>query len=172
MTGHATLSATPSSFAGDVLPVERVSWDDLHLDDGFLERTGLVLPSEAQWEYACRAGTSRPYSGTGNLDDMGWHDGNSDGMTHDVGTKQANDFGLHDIHGNVFEWCRDAYDGGFYGKPQALFGDPVASGSEKWVLRGGGFSVGTSFFRSAGRFSATPDFSAFDLGFRPARPLP
>jgi len=93
--------------------VEQVSWDDLKRLDGFLGRTGLSLPSEAQWEYACRAGTTGPFAGNGSLNDMGWYTGNSvpdgaaSGVTQDVGGKLANDFGLHDMHGNVVEWCRD-----------------------------------------------------------------
>ena len=142
MTGHATLSVTPSLATGDDLPVEQVSWDDLHLGDGFLERTELVLPSEAQWEYACRAGTSGPFAGTGNLDDMGWYNVNSGRLPHDVGTKQANDFGLHDMHGNVFEWCRDVYDGAFYGSDFAYGPDPSSTGGSVLRVSRGGFFRG------------------------------
>ena len=115
MAGNTTgLNPTPSYFEGDNRPVERVSSYDLKAADGFLDRTGLSLPSEAQWEYACRAGTSGAFAGTGVLDDMGWYAGNSGNVTHDVGTKQANDFGLHDMHGNVREWGGDVANGFFY----------------------------------------------------------
>ena len=173
----AGLSATPSANFGsapasDQRPMETVSWDDLHLDDGFLERTGLVLPSEAQWEYACRAGTSGPYAGNGNLDDMGWYSDNSGGSTHDVGGKQANQFGLHDMHGNVFEWCEDVYKSDFYADDVPGFNPVSTAGSGPRVLRGGGFADGALNARSAHRFSFNPTGRFFVLGFRPARPLP
>ena len=174
MTGNtAGLDATPSFYTGDNLPVETVSWDDLHATDGFLERTGLVLPSEAQWEYACRAGTSGPYAGNGNLGDMGWYDGNSGGSTHDVGGKQANQFGLHDMHGNVFEWCEDNFKIEFYADDVPGF-DPVSpTGIGSRVTRGASFSSSDfSDPRSADRCRDGPTRRLARIGFRPARPLP
>ncbi len=173
MTGNtAGLNATPSSATGDNLPVEQVSWDDLKNADGFLARTGLSLPSEAEWEYACRAGTSGPYAGNGNLDDMGWYDGNSGNTTHDVGGKLPNQFGLHDMHGNVFEWCEDVYKSDFYADEVPGF-DPVStSGSSNRVVRGGGWCGFASFCRSAYRSVCFPGDRNSCLGFRPARPLP
>jgi formylglycine-generating enzyme required for sulfatase activity len=140
MAGNtAGLSATPSSNSGVAplnpqRPVEGVSFNDLQDDDGFLARTGLSLPSEAQWEYACRAGQAGPFSGTGELDDMGWFVGNAGGSHHPVGTKEANQFGLFDMHGNVFEWCEDVYNAGFYATPEAAGPDPVATSGS--VTRG------------------------------------
>ena len=93
----------------DALPVEQVAWDDCQ---EFCTKSGLSLPTEAQWEYACRAGTAGPFSGTANLDEMGWYRQNSGGTTHPVGEKQPNDFGLYDMHGNVWEWCEDWYQWG------------------------------------------------------------
>jgi len=168
----AGLSATPSSATGDDLPVETVSWNDLHVVDGFLERTGLSLPSEAQWEYACRAGTPGPYAGTGNLDDMGWYDSNSSNLTHDVGTKQPNQFGLHDLHGNVLEWCGDIYKSDFYSDEVPGF-DPLSpSGSANRVIRGCGFGNPAAFCRSARRFNVPAVLQFGSTGFRPVRQLP
>ena len=168
-----SLSVAPSRFTGPNLPVEMVSWVDLHSADGFFERTGLSLPSEAQWEYACRAGTSGPYAGNGTLEDMGWYSGNSGGMTHDVGGKQANQFGLHDMHGNVWEWCKDVYDPTFYGKSEALLPDPLATaGSVLRVNRGGDVYRFTPHCRSAHRAADVPVHRDDDIGFRPILPLP
>ena len=173
MTGNtAGLSPTPSFRTGDNRPVEQVSWNDLKAADGFLGRTGLSLPSEAQWEYACRAGTSGPYAGNGVLDDMGWYDGNSGGSTHDVGGKLPNQFGLYDTHGNVMEWCRDVYKEDFYADDVPGF-DPVSTaGSGYRVLRGGPFFLSALGARSANRSAFHPSFRFIGLGFRPARPLP
>ena len=132
------MGTNPSKFTGDDdRPVEQVSWDDIQ---GFEAKTGLALPTEAQWEYACRGGTTTPFAGTRKLDDMGWYNKNSGSTTHPVGKKAPNGYGLHDMHGNVWEWCEDVYDESFYRKPEAGGPDPVAtSGSGFRVFRGGGW---------------------------------
>ena len=173
MTGNtAGLDATPSSATGNNWPVLEVSWDDLHLDDGFLERAGLSLPSEAQWEYASRAGTSGPYAGNGVLADMGWFVGNSGPTIHGVGGKQANQFGLHDMHGNVYEWCQDVYKQDFYADGAPCI-DPVSTtGSNRRVRRGGSFTSPAESARSALRSGDLPSDRRLGIGFRPVRPLP
>jgi formylglycine-generating enzyme required for sulfatase activity len=131
------MGTNPSHFKGADLPVEMVAWEDCQ---DFCRKAGLKLPTEAQWEYACRAGAPGPYAGTGMLEDMGWFDGNSGGKTHNAGEKQPNGFGLYDMHGNLAEWCEDVSDQAFYSKPEAAGLDPVCtSGSEGRVLRGGAF---------------------------------
>ena len=173
MTGHASLSATPSGNLGGALedsdrPVENISWDDVKDADGFLARTGLSLPSEAQWEYACRAGQTGSYSGTSSLDDMGWHAENSGGSHHPVGTHQANQFGLHDMHGNVHEWCEDFYGEGFYTTPAAAGPDCVNdTGSGNRVSRGGSYFLFGNLARSAKRETFVKDGLSPDVGFRP-----
>ena len=130
--------------------MEQVSWNDLKAEDGFLGRTGLSLPSEAQWEYACRAGTTGPYAGKGILGDMGLYYHNSGGKTNYVGCKQANDFGLHDMHGNVFEWCEDLYNENFYASESAYGPDPLSTeGSAARIVRGGFFLPSAVLCRSA-----------------------
>ena len=194
--GASSAAGTPSFRAEEVLNATHVSWYDLHMADGFLARTGLVLPSEAQWEYACRAGTSGPYAGNGNLDDMGWHGGNSGHVTHVVGGKQANQFGLHDMHGNVHEWCEDAYDGEGYEKWEGVLPDFARHGLYiSRVIRGGSYYSEARNARSAMRGHAPQrlELGVYgggtwsvdqigigtsglinnqNCGFRPAMPLP
>ena len=104
---------------------------------------------------------------------MGWYSGNSGGETHDVGGKQANDFGLHDMHGNVFEWCEDVYNESFYDSEFSYGPDPLSTGgSEFRVIRGGSWDLNATICRSADRNWLTPVNRLFLIGFRPARPLP
>jgi len=113
------------------------------------------------------------YSGDGILGDMGWYSGNSGDEAHDVGGKQANDFGLHDMHGNVWEWCEDVYNGNFYDSESAYGPNPVAAtGSGFRVLRGGSFNDRALNARSAYRYNGDPGFRGDFIGFRPTRPLP
>ena len=120
-----------------------------------------TLPTEAQWEYACRAGTTGDYAG--NLDSMGWYGDNSGNTTHAVGQKQANAWGLYDMHGNVWEWCRDwygAYPGGTAADPSG-----AASGSDR-VFRGGSWYFSAPYCRSAFRGRRSPGIRNSNLGFR------
>ncbi len=163
---------SPPFFRGADLPVI-FAWSPESLE--FFRKTGLKLPTEAQWEYACRAGTSGAYGGTGRLKDMGWYRGSS--RAYPVGEKQPNGFGLHDLHGNVSELCEDLYDEGFYPTPEARRKDPVcASGSEWRVRRGGCLLCNASRCRSAFRFNPlgiVKELRTDCVGIRPAYyPLP
>ena len=182
---EAVMGSNPSFFTGDDLPVEQVSWDDLHAPDGFLERTGLGLPSEAQWEYACRGGTTTAFSfgdecnarncnPCATADAFMWWCANSGNTTQPVGVKQPNPFGLFDMHGNVWEWCEDNYDSEFYGKPEAAGPNPVAtSRSGNRVIRGGSWNAPAANCRSGPRGGIFPDDRSSVLGFRPGfGPLP
>ena len=165
------MGSNPSKFKGDDLPVETVSWNDCQ---EFCRKTGFKLPTEAQWEYSCRAGTSGPFAGTGKLDDMGWYRNNSSRRTHAVGRKTPNDFGLFDMHGNIWEWCEDVYAPDFYSKPEAARPDPVCtSGAEYWVWRGASWLDFARFCRSAYRLGFGPGKRSGNLGLRAAfYPLP
>jgi formylglycine-generating enzyme required for sulfatase activity len=155
------------------LPVETVTWGECK---EFCRKHGLMLPTEAQWEYACRAGKSGDFAGTGKLSDMGWQ---GHGM-HPPGLKRPNDFGIHDMHGNVCEWCEDLYDPAFYAKPEATREDPICtSGSGERVWRGGGWNMAEFYFRSAFRGHSPTTGNRVQqslpghIGFRPAYyPLP
>mgnify|MGYP000906934689 CR=1 FL=1 len=164
--------SNPSEFKGADLPVERVGWEEAQ---GWLgkmnERHPLPegwkweLPTEAQWEYACRAGTETAYAGNGKLDEMGWYGDNSGGKTHAVGGKKANAWGLHDMHGNVWEWCRDWY--GDY--PSGAATDPAGPAkSGISVGRGGSAHYGAASCRSALRARLPPYGRVSGLGFRAA----
>lgn len=173
------MGSNPSHFEGEDLPLETVSWDDC---EEFCRRTGLKLPSEAQWEYAARGYTRTAFSfGSGEgcadwecaacpeRDTRMWYCGNSGNGTHEVGSKAANPFGLHDVHGNVGEWCEDVYSEGFYSTAEAAGPDPVCtSGSGDRVIRGGYWYDGARSCRSADRFWRDPRYRDGGLGFRPA----
>jgi len=170
----------PNTTADNNRPVERVSWFDATNYCATLtqlERTaGRIptncayrLPTEAEWEYACRGWTSTRLSygddlGYTDLTKYAWYDGNSVGTTHPVGQKLPNPWGLHDMHGNVWEWCQDWY--GNY--PGGIVVDPRGSGAGSYrVLRGGTWSSVAGFCRSAGRFILIgPGDWGSSLGFR------
>jgi formylglycine-generating enzyme len=167
---------SPSTTQGDQLPVEGVSWweavrfcNDLSQREGQApayrpltdvegiewdaSADGYRLPTEAEWEHACRGGTTGARYGL--LDEIAWHRGNSGERTQEVGGKQPNAWGLYDMLGNVWEWCWDVYDAEVYGTYR--------------VLRGGGWSDEHWSCRASVRRRSHPTFQIDDLGFRVAR---
>jgi len=175
----------PYVFEGDDYPTEYVSWEDavefckkLSIKEGQTYR----LPTEAEWEYACRGGTNAAYSFGGNvtnLSDYAWWQGNSSNgkaktetNRHQVGTRKANPFGLYDMHGNVWEWCADSYNynENVYRTRRGISADPVSmSGSGMRVLRGGSSSNDSNSLRSAGRRSKHRAIQGPGVGFRVVR---
>jgi formylglycine-generating enzyme required for sulfatase activity len=166
----------PSTFKGDEKPVENVSWNDAVLFCNLLsQRSGLNecyykndnsinviydsksngyrLPSEAEWEYACRCGTTGVRYG--EIDKIAWYLENSDGSTHEVGKKDPNPWGLYDMLGNVWEWCWDIYDEKIYGSYR--------------IFRGGGWNDQARGCLASNRRRSHPTFKIDDLGFRLAR---
>ena len=165
--GEAAEASAPSHFKGPSLPVENVSWHEVQQflrmlnarDDRFEYR----LPTEAEWEYACRAGSTGDYAGT--LDAMAWYESNSGGQTRPVGRKEPNAWGLYDMHGNVWEWVQDWYAHD-YGEERPAAGP--ASGSYK-VYRGGGWFSSPADCRSAVRGFNFPIDRYDSVGFRLVR---
>ncbi len=161
----------PSYFKGDNLPVERVSWNDAQeFIQKLNEKEGTDkyrLPSEAEWEYAARAGTTTRYSfgdDESKLGDYAWYDANSGGKTHEVGQKKPNPWGLYDMHGNVWEWVQDKWHDNYNGAPtdgSAWEGD----GSVR-VARGGSWTYEAWRCRSAYRTYGGPGIHGDNLGFR------
>jgi formylglycine-generating enzyme required for sulfatase activity len=175
----AVMRKNPSFFknCGDNCPVEQISWNDAQeLISKLNQMEGSViyrLPTEAEWEYACRAGSKTAIANGGilelecdhdsNLDAMGWYCGNARKKTHPVAQKNPNDWGLYDMHGNVFEWCQDRY-GDYY---STSITDPTGPMDGLYrVYRGGGWNFGAKLSRSAERLKFTPDYKSRALGFR------
>ena len=163
----------PSNFKGPQNPVDSVSWDDatefcrkvnvLHRS----QSSNVCLPTEAQWEYACRAGTkTKFYSGDSDFDlnAVAWYSSNSSGQTHSVGGKKANDFRLYDMLGNVSQWCKDTYREDFekLGDTDPLNNEP----DDAHVLRGGSWEEESMDCRSARCISQKRDYRIYYIGFR------
>ena len=174
----------PSHFTGADRPVELVSWNDAQeflqklnanpsqspLNQGG-QRGVFRLPSEAEWEYAARAGTQTAYSfgdDPSQLGDYAWYSGNSGSETHPVGQKKPNTFGLYDMHGNVWEWVADTWHDNYDGAP-ADGSAWLDSGGSYRVLRGGSWYVAPWYVRSANRYNFDPAGRGDCIGFRVAR---
>ena len=166
---QAVMGNNPSGYKGDNLPVEQVSWDDCQEFISQLNRiTGKTfrLPTEAEWEYAARGGKKSrgyQYSGSNNLSDVAWYYDNSGNKTHAVGSKQANELGIYDMSGNVWEWCQDWYDD--YNSSSQTNPTGANSGSGR-VGRGGSWYDAARVCRSSCRGIITPDSRSDDLGLR------
>jgi len=180
------MGRNPSKFVGPDRPVERVSWlaavkycNMRSLKEGLqpcydaqtfqcdFRANGYRLPTEAEWEYACRAGTTGDYAfgnDAGRLQDNGWFKADSNEQTHPVGQKLPNPWGFRDMHGNVAEWCNDCYDAGYYA--QSPLQDPAgpASGEER-VLRGGSWRSPPEACRSSARYSEAPGLADVCFGY-------
>lgn len=168
----------PSYFVdcGDNCPVEQVSWEDVQ---AFIQKlnakTGKQyrLPTEAEWEYACRAGDQQDYCGSDNADKVSWNGYNSGSFLfktpHPVASKEPNAFGLYDMSGNVWEWVEDTYHDNYNGAPT----DGSAwTGSSMRVLRGGSWGYDQPFSRASARSKFGTNYRYYSYGFRLARTLP
>jgi formylglycine-generating enzyme required for sulfatase activity len=167
----AVMENNPSFFKGDDLPVEMVSWDDCQ---EFLKKLSAKegktcrLPTEAEWEYACRAGSTTRFAESDSVCALfvyGWFSGNSGSMTHPVGQKKANAWGLFDMHGNVWEWCQDWYGEDYYRSSPAVDPAGPAKGTAR-VLHGGGWYLSLWDCRSSRREKHHAGLSLRSLGFR------
>jgi formylglycine-generating enzyme required for sulfatase activity len=166
----AVMGANPSYFQGDRRPVESVSWNDVQeflkrlnaTNDGYRYR----LPTEAEWEYAARAGSTA--DGVADPDAVAWYDGNSGGETHPAGGKRANAWGLNDMLGNVREWCADWYGRDYYASSPVDDPQGPAFGTHH-VVRGGSWLDDSRGVLPAGRYWDIPEFRSRDTGFRLVR---
>ncbi len=174
---EAVMGNNPSHFKGPKNPVEMVSWDDCQQFLGKLNAKAgsgagkFQLPTEAQWEYACRAGSKTKYcfgDDESKLGEYAWYDANSGNKTHPVGEKKPNAWGLYDMHGNVWEWCQDWWKDGYYKESRVDDPTGAATGSSR-VLRGGSWGNPARGCRSADRDYGGPGICADILGFRVAR---
>ncbi|MCM1170115.1 MAG: formylglycine-generating enzyme family protein [Bacteroides sp.] len=169
---RAVMGENPSHFTGDENPVECVSWNDAQeFCEKLSAKTGrkYVLPTEAQWEYAARGGKKSKgykYAGNNNIDEVAWYGDNSNDRTHAIGTKKANELGIYDMSGNVWEWCSDWYAG--YDESDTDNPTGPQNGSTR-VARGGSWLNDASHCRVSSRTNdGDPDLRYYSLGFRVA----
>lgn len=177
---HAVMGSNPSGLTGNLQrPVEKVSWDDCQVFIKKLNQlTGKTfrLPTEAEWEYAARGGSQSrgyKYSGSNTISAVAWYivncydkgSSHPDYGTHPVKQKQANELGLYDMSGNVWEWCQDWYNSEYYSSSPQMNPTGPSSGSYR-VIRGGGWYNIARSCRVSYRFNYTPTYSNFNLGFR------
>jgi formylglycine-generating enzyme required for sulfatase activity len=165
------MGTNPSKFKGAKNPMEMVSWNDAQ---EFCKRLSkktdyaVSLPTEVQWEYACRAGTTTDrYFGDdeSRLGEYAWYSSNSGTKTQPVGTKKPNVWDLYDMHGNVWEWCLDWYESGYCAKYPAL--DPKGPNTGLFrMARGGSWDTDADDCRVSYRFSYEPENQIELLGFR------
>jgi formylglycine-generating enzyme required for sulfatase activity len=166
------MNNNPSEFKDDIRPVERVSWNDVQ---AFIQKLNIKektnkyrLPTEAEWEYAARAGSENSYSfgsDANKLDRYGWYRRNSAGETHPVGQLRPNAWGLFDMHGNVHEWCQDWFDRRYYSQSPSNAPLGPSSGLAK-AMRGGDWGSEDWYCRCASRSLSSPDRRSNRLGFR------
>jgi formylglycine-generating enzyme required for sulfatase activity len=166
----AAMGYNPSYFSDPTdppRPVETVAFQPVAV---FCARTGFRLPTEAEWEHACRAGTAQPDYAPASLllQDIAWYGPNSGYVTHPVGQRACNALGLHDMLGNVWEWCKDWHDPGYYAVSPAV--DPTGPelGSMR-IIRGGSWYTPESNTRSSFRGAIWPEAVLGDTGFRVVR---
>lgn len=163
------ITGNASFFKGDKLPVEQIGWVYAEVFCSNLttrlrgQRLHARLPTEAEWEYACRAGTKDLYNRP--LDEAGWYKANSDEHTHEVALKKPNDWGLYDMHGNVWEWCADWYNVHYYDTSPAVDPQGPDKGYDR-AMRGGSWHSEASDCQSADRLSGNPDDCRNTTGFR------
>lgn len=167
---YNVMGYNPSIYKDPLRPVNNISWFDCQkfiarVNEVVRQQFGCVarLPFEAEWEYACRAGSQGRFSGTGNLNDMGWSVDNSGDNSHRVKLKSANTWGFYDMHGNVWEWCQDR--GGDLSDCDVI--DPIGplSGKDR-VMRGGCWSAISDACRSAKRIWYEAEVPSSGVGFR------
>ena len=191
---RAVMGENPSEFStcGSDCPVETVSWHSaIKFANALSKKEGLVpaysgtgdsirwderangyrLPTEAEWEYAARAGQATLYSGSNEVTDVAWIKSNSGNSTHKVGTKQPNGWGLYDMSGNVWEWCWDWYGRSYYASSPGADPGGVSFGDER-IFRGGSWYSLTDSARVGFRFKYKPTMRSYYIGFRLIRPSP
>lgn len=170
------MGKNPSEFKdrGENFPVEKISWNDAK---NFIKKLNSKekidkyrLPTEAEWEYACRAGSDTDYANGNSMDEMGWYEANSGEKTHLVAGKEANAWGLYDMHGNVSEWvrdnCKDRRSQTITKTYREGLTDPVSTRGRHRICRGGSWYDYTTNCRSAYRYSYSPGSRDSRLGFR------